>query len=124
MKKHSIEIKSKIELSDEDINDLMVAALEGGINYWCGGATAKLVPEGVEYEYLSDLISKGGVIEMTDAEDEEEKWDLNLSKFMNGVKMVCEARGFGSGEELIDNHDAEVADLLIQYALFEEIVFG
>lgn len=124
MKKHSIEITAKIELSDEDVNDLMVCALEGGINYWCGLATAKLVPDGVEYDYLSELISKGGVIELTDAEDESEKWDLNLSKFMNGVKEVCRIRGFYSGQDLIDNHDAEVADMIIQFALFEEIVFG
>lgn len=124
MKEHKIKIETTINLADEDINDLMVAALEGGINYWCGKAVAKLVPEGVEYEYLSELIAKGGVIELTDAEDEDEKWDLNLSKFMNGVAMVCKKRGFGSGEELIDNHDAEVADMLIQFALFDEIVFG
>jgi len=124
MKKHSIEIVSKIELTDEDIDDLMVTALEGGINNWCGEVKAKLVPEDVKYEYLSELIAKSGVIELTDAENEDEKWDLNLSKFMNGVKMVCEERSFNSGEELMDNHDAEVADSLIQFALFNEIVFG
>lgn len=124
MKKHEIEIKAKIELTDQDIDDLMVCALEGGINYWCGEAKAKLVPDGVEYEYLSELIAKGGVIEFTDAEDEDEKWDLNLSKFLNGVKEVCRIRGFYSGQELIDNHDAEIADMIIQFALFEEIVYG
>ncbi len=124
MKNHSIEITTKIELSNQEIDDLMVAALEGGINYWCGLATAKLVPEGVEYEYLSELIGKGGVIELTDAEDENEKWDLNLNKFLNGVKEVCKIRGFYSGQDLIDNHDAEVADMIIQFALFDEIVFG
>lgn len=124
MKKHEIKIETTIKLSDEDINDLMVCALEGGINYWCNLATAKFVPEGVEYDYLSELISKGGVIELTDAEDVSEKWDLNLSKFLNGVKEVCKIRGFYSGQDLINNHDAEVADMIIQFALFNEIVFG
>lgn len=123
MKKHSIEFTAKIELSDEDINDLMVCALEGGINYWCRSATAKLVPDGVEYDYLSDLISKGGVIELHNDETDE-KHDLNLSKFLNGVKWICEKRGFNSGEQLMDNHDAEVADCIVQYGLFGEIVFG
>ena len=27
-------------------------------------------------------------------------------------------------EDMIDNHDAETADVLIQFALFNEIVFG
>jgi hypothetical protein len=122
--KHEIKIETTISLTDQDIDDLMVTALEGAVTYWCGEAKPKLVPDGVEYEYLSELIAKGGVIELTDAEDEDEKWDLNLSKFLNGVAMVCQERGFGSGEELINNHDAEIADMIIQYALFSEIVFG
>ena len=123
MKKHEIEIKSKIELSNQDIDDLMCAALEGGINYWVRSAKPKLVPDGVKYDYLSDLISKGGVIEIHDDETSE-LHDLNLSKFMNGVAKACEHFGFNSGEELIDNHDSITADCIIQFALFDEIVYG
>jgi hypothetical protein len=124
MKEHKIKIESEIILTDQDIDDLMCTAFFGGITYWCGYAEPKLIPDGVEYDENSELISRGGVLELTDAENEDEKWDLNLSKFLNGVKEVCRIRGFYSGQELIDNHDAEVADMIIQFALFNEIVFG
>lgn len=120
---HKIEIKTSIELTDENIDDLMVAALEGGITYWCGKAKAKLVPEGVEYDYLSELISKGGVIELHDGEMDE-LHDLNLSKFLNGVMMACEHFGFNSGEELMDGHDAITADCIIQFGIFGEIQYS
>ena len=123
MKTHLIEISLKIELTDENINDLMVCALEGGINYWVISANAKFVPDNVEYEYLSELISKGGVIELHDSELNE-TYDLNLSKFMNGVKLTCEHFKYCNAEELMEFHDATTADCIIQYGLFSEIVYG
>ena len=42
-----------VRVSNEDIDDIMVSALEGGINYWCRKAEVK-----GEYlgEYASDQI--------------------------------------------------------------------
>lgn len=120
---HEITITKRSILIDPDIDDLMVTALEGGINYWCDLAKAKLVPDGIEHEYLSDLISRGGVIELHD-EVMDERYDLNLSKFLNGVTMACEHYGFNSAQELLENHDAEVADVIIQFAIFGEIKYG
>jgi len=31
---------------------------------------------------------------------------------------------FATVEELMDNHDAETADVIVQYAIFGEITFG
>jgi len=124
MKEHKITIETTINLTDEDINDLMVTALEGGINYWCDKAEIKLLPEGVdENTYASDIISLGGVLELHD-DEAEEKYDLNLSKFLNGVKMVCENNGFGCGADLMNAHDAVIADEIIQYALFGELQYS
>lgn len=64
----------------EDINDLVVTALEGGINYWC--SEAKIVKEDGKYkgvspddlskvEFASDVIGNGGELQLTDAEDPE-----------------------------------------------------
>lgn len=119
-----VNVKSKLELTEQDINDLMVAALEGGINYWCRKARIVKMPEGCDEKiYASDVISKGGTLELYDAESTD-KWELTLEKFMNGVKFVCERDGYTSGEDLMDNHDADTADTIVQYALFNEIVFG
>lgn len=35
MKKYEIKAEIRVELTQEDIDDIMVGALEGGITYWC-----------------------------------------------------------------------------------------
>ena len=119
-----INIRKEIVVEPQHIDDLMVTALEGGINYWCRKAKIVSIPEGVDANVLaSDLISKGGVLEMYDAESSD-KWELTLEKFLKGLKMYCEENKYIDMEDLIDNHDADTADSIIQYALFDEIVFG
>ena len=122
MKKHTTTITKPIELSDQDIDDLMVTALEGGINYWVR-SIKDIVPDGVKYEYRSDLITKGGSLEITDDEMGDTNI-LNLENFLEGVQKACEHFGFNSGEELMDFHDAITADCIIQFALYKEITFG
>jgi hypothetical protein len=117
-------VKKTFEFTEQNINDLMVTALEGGINYWCRKAKITKIPEGVGNNiYASDLISKDGTLELYDIESTD-KWELTLEKFLNGVKYVCERNGYTDADDLMDNYDADTADAIVQYALFNEIVFG
>jgi len=120
-----IKFDFEVEINPEDINDLMVTALEGGINYWCNEATIKDIPKGMEENiiYASDAIGYGGTLILFDYESDE-KHELNQEKFLRGVKMAMEHFDYGSFEDLFDNHDAETADCIVQFALFGEIVFG
>ena len=130
---HKVVVTKSHEFTTEDINDLIVTALEGGINYWCGSAKIVKFPNGTftgvsnedqtNVRYASDVIGYGGKLTLTDAEDEDESWELDLPKMLKGIKMYCEDRNEPLSE-LIDNHDADTADSIIQYALFGEIVYG
>lgn len=118
------EIEAK--LTDQDIDDIMVGALEGGINYWC--REAEVVGDYLG-EYASDQISRGGKLILHDAESND-KWELDLEKFLNGVKLWLQ-NGDDQYHALqkdgtIDccEIDGEMADLIVQYALFGEVVFG
>ena len=115
----------------------MSCALEGGINYWCDGI--KVVGEYLG-EYGSEQIARGGKLkvhleEPFDDEDTE-TYELDKEKFLKGVEMyiknpdkpyeiVCFDTDV-DGDLTIDTCmvDADVADMIIQYALFGEIVFG
>lgn len=119
----------------ENINDLMVTALEGGICYWAGKAEMKKDEAGIGYdgvsledeeslEFASEIIAIGGTLIITDVEDPTEKWELDKEKFLKGLEKTMEWGEFNNVEELMDNYDAETADVLIQFALFDEIVFG
>lgn len=124
---HLVEITTSHKFSDEDINDLMVTALEGGINYWCGKARIKegsiSAEEREKIKYTSDAISVGGVLELTDVEDPSEIWELTHEKLLKGIKMHCTKANIAPAD-LMDNHDAGDADCIVQYALFDKIEFG
>lgn len=126
MEKFEIKAEMKVTLTQENIDDIMVAALEGGINYWCG--CAEVVGEYLG-EYGSEQISRGGTLKLHDTESDD-VWELTLEKFLNGFKLWLENGddecGAVSGDGEVDpaNIDAGAADLIVQYALFGKLVFG
>lgn len=106
----------------------MVSALEGGITYWVD----KVEPRcGVEFDFASDVISKGGSILIHDNE-EDATYELTKAKLLQGIRMYAEQPKNSDIFEVIDRElhidcgmvDAEVADAIIQYALFGEIIYG
>ena len=105
----------------------MVAALEGGINYWAG--EAEVIEEKRVADWGHEQIARGGVLVIHDIEDPDEKWELTLEKFLNGFKLWVENGGgeYGAIEDgKVDccNIDAGCADEIIQYALFGELMFS
>lgn len=123
-----IQIEMDVILTDEDIDDIMVSALEGGITYWCGSAE-------VDGEYLgefaSDQISRGGQLVLRDMEDGK-KYTLTKEKFIEGVKMYLKDEGAAACLTISGNKaridpgfvDGNAADSIIQYALFGELVYA
>ena len=77
--------------------------------------------------YASDQISLGGSLKLYDMEDGD-VYELTLDKFLNGVRLRIEnERSFcltKGGRLDVGEIDAEAADLIIQYALFNDIVYG
>lgn len=128
MEKKTFPVKAEIHvtLTEQDIDDIMVAALEGGINYWCD--EAEVIEEKRVADWGHEQIARGGVLVLHDAESED-TWELNLEKFLNGFKLWIESGGdqynaIENGEVDCCNIDAGCADEIVQYALFGELVFG
>ena len=118
--------KMSVKITQEDIDDIMVSALEGGINYWC--CKAEVVGDYLG-EYASEQISRGGTLKLYDAE-EDEVYELNLDKLISGItKAISEGyfkhyEWYSATEIDPCNVDAEVADVIIQLALFDDVIFG
>ena len=127
------EIRTKITvyLTQQDIDDIMVSAFEGGINYWC----RRVVVQG-DYlgKYASEQISRGGKLAIwLDEPFENDKtcYVLDRDKFLAGFKLWIESDGdsydaidYSDGSVDCGQIDAICADEIIQYALFGEVVFG
>jgi hypothetical protein len=117
-----INIEIPVNITMQDIDDILTTAFEGGINYWC-----ESVKVDGEYlgEYASEQISRHGGLYLTDAEDDQVYY-LEINSFLNGLKLYLK-----DNPELVENGtidtcnvDADVADCIVQLAIFKEVVYG
>ena len=113
----SITIKVDFTVSYQDIDDIIVGCLEGGSNYWIWKAKA-LNSDFKGAKYLSEIITKGGRIVFTTFEEEE--FVLGLNKMKKGLKQYAKEKQGINPEEM----DADDYDSILQYALFNELVYG
>lgn len=123
-------IKLEIELvvTQEDIDDIMCGALEGGINYWCD--EAEVVGDYLG-QYGHEQISRGGQLKLHDFEEEQDLI-LTKEKFLEGLQKYLANPTYADIMEIIDHKakldtsyaDAEVSDSILQLALFGEELYG
>ena len=129
-KKFEVRAEITARLTQQDVDDIMVSALEGGICYW---SDCVEVVDRYLSEYASGQISRGGKLKIHVDEpfDEEntEWYELDIEKFAQGFRLWLENGGdrygaVSNGEVDTCEIDGEMADLIIQYALFGEVVYG
>lgn len=115
-----------ILLTVEDIDDIMVAALEGGITYWADAAD--VVEELRVADWGHEQIARGGSLLIHDQE-EDKTYELTLEKFLTGFKLWVE-QGLDHYNAVCGHTvdcceiDASCADNIIQLALFGEVLYG
>ena len=118
-------IDMKIKVTDQDIDDILCAAFEGGINYWA----LKAEPKDGDFKgtsYTSDALSKGATIIIRT--DEGENLELTKEKFMTGLEKAVKQCNhlFRLEREGLDigHIDATSADIVVQMAVFGEVIYG
>lgn len=128
-------IELDIVVTSTDVCDIVCAALEGGITYWCMQAEAINEKDEKIYfgKYASDQLAyEGGVLRLHDCE-EDKTYDLTLEKLLKGIELYIKKPHYyeitemnDCGELVLDTMkvDAEVADMIVQYALFDEVIYG
>lgn len=126
------QLSAKIDITVQEMDDIISTALEGGITYWCCEAYPLALkhtnkwPEGVEW--ASQCLSRGYDIVLVDAEEDDEngipvEYILTLDDMIRGIQMFCEIHG-KHYNILRDDYDASDADCMVQYALFGDLVYG
>lgn len=126
MAEYVIKPKITIRLTQDDIDDIVCCALEGGCTYWCN----RVDVVGGKYlgEWAHEQISRGGKLRFRDCETDQ-KWVLTLPKLLKGIRMWVEQGHDEWG--VVDGYmidtcmvDADIADQIIQLSLFNDVVFG
>lgn len=112
--------------SDEDMQDIVISAIEGGIGYWaCLDNTTeawKDKPKDVPVsEWAYEILKKGWKLEFTDEEDDEAKYEIDWDSFVIGIQSAISGHVWDGD---IDSVDSIIADCIFQYAIFGEVVYG
>jgi hypothetical protein len=126
----------KIEVKDDLIGALLVAALEGGSSYWCHiGTDDKRVgakelnyrrAENVIIHHIDYLMNKGGSIEILDFEDvsgKEKAHVLNKKKICKGIQVMSEKYPSHFGDLISKDFDGNTADVFLQCVIFGEVIY-
>ena len=127
-KTYEISISKILNYDSDDLIDVISSAVYD-IGYWCcidnstdvWKETSNSLPSDKTFEdVMFAMLDRGNSICMLDRESDD-VWELTMDKLLNGIKMAIETQ-YWDGD--LDSIDGEVGDVIFQYALFNEIVFG
>lgn len=123
-----VPVMLKVAVFKEDINSILMSAFAGGIERWCGDVSAdgKLLGEN-----MCEHIEKGGSLIFYDS-CEGRDVVLTKGKMLQGIRMYAEKPVYGDIFEIVDHElridcgqvDELIADAIVQYALFTEILYA
>lgn len=109
-----------IALKKELLNDLLAGAIEGGSNYW-----AKFT--GFTYSTTND-ISRVRVDEWDKSGAKQILTHVDTFAIGEGLRRLSEAEFATAGDHLGNalggNWDAETADVVLQMAVFGDVIYG
>lgn len=106
-------IRVEIEVSDEDIANIVNEASKG-MTYWAGNMKLEGLAIG-EYFTFGDALADGKRVRIYD--DQEEKWHiLTLKKLLVGIKLM--------GKYDFYEYDMYDCERVVQYALFGKQVYA
>lgn len=127
MEKRIIEIPFAID--EEFISGVVCTALNGGISYWCESVgVAKKDTKGAKY--IEDVIPMGGALTIRLEEPFDEKdtinYELDLDKFCDGFRKYIKWCIENDRQYYLESSDIDAteSDIIIQLAIFNEVIFG
>ena len=128
MKKYAV--MPVFEYSDDELVDIISAAVYD-IGYWAminndtdiWNVISESMDDDATFEDVFYAILKSGnVVQLIDNEyGSDDVWDMTLDKLLNGIKLAIQ-KGYWNGK--LDDIDGEVGDIIFQYGLFSDIVYG
>lgn len=121
-------------MKNQLIEDIIVTALEGGSNYWYLiqdkdiEKVRKIVPRSEEdciSIAISKFIQKGHELPIYDIESPEDQLGILSLKNIETGNLKLQSDGRDELDNLEDEPaDADVADIIFQYWVLGEIIFG
>lgn len=126
-------------LTESDVKDILTTAIEGGIGYFL--CLCNDEPDWIEArknwkakhnneipcycDVAYELMSTGKSVKFEDQEDNDKPLYLTMGNLKKGCALFTEHTG-RSIHKMLDesDFDAEDADMIIQYSLFGDVIYG
>lgn len=110
------------KLSEGSLHDHVTSAIEGGSNYWARIDVGKHEPGWRNYftakfTIIEDSDEKAGAIQGN-------SYELTLDKLKAGLQVMADKYPHHFVDIIRETGDATTGDVLVQCALFGEIVYG
>lgn len=139
--RQTVEINGTI-ITEEDIWPWMVTAFEGGSNYWFGKINVQHYTRDYYNLFANDFDSttnmwrwhhqvpfllagksgyKGHELEI---ETPDGTYYLTIHKLFDGISLMAKESPRHYNDLISEDYDAITADVFLQYALFEKVIFG
>ena len=119
------EHEAKIKLTNEQVANQMIGALEGGSNYWISGfflESSTHTP--VEKPWYADPLVYTGEFKIRVEPHEDEETMFTHETLKKGLDWLAQKHPRRLVEILTENDDAETSDVFLQACVFGEIVYG
>ena len=124
-----MQITVKVEITTQQVVDLISCAFEGGSNYWCHSAIR--VDGAVGSIYEPEFWDNGGQLIMAyddpDADDEGDctgSKTIGLPELEAGLAIMAEKYPSHFGDLMNDNTDADTGDCFLQCVILGDVVYG
>lgn len=133
-------INVKSEFKDKVLSDILITAIEGGINYWCSSAfvidaiseekvdiNVLDIPRVFDFDNDEDADYNKHLIKFVLHEpikDDGTDYYMSYNDLVEAVQTWCENNEALSLRLDFDNLDAEDCDQIVQIALFGKVIYG
>lgn len=132
MTDHEIKVTESYYFTEDDFENIVVTALEGGIGYWaCLDNSDVEPPEWGDWSkkpkdvptsvYAWRILRDGGTLHFLDEEDDSAEYFVDLVDLYNGIAFALRNQDWDGDMDMLD---ADIADMIFQYAIFGEVVYG
>lgn len=110
-------IQIEVEVTDQTLDDIIVTALEGGIGYWCQASV---------YEHTEGQPHRAIVHQLNEDESGYEHRGMTIDRaaIIDGLKRLAPKYSTQLGRLVNDDYDSDDADVVVQMALFGDVIYG
>jgi len=122
-------VGASVDVPDEDIQDLLSSAMEGGSHYWCHIKRYENPDEEeTTYKHIELPLTQRGAVVCIESSDrpmrELPEWRLDRAAVNLGLRLMAEQWPDRWASFRNETYDADDGDCFLQLCLFGEVIYG